>query len=92
MARQRGWVLNLDSDDASREIESDQQPAIVLSDGEIVFEVWKYYPKLGLWFVMSTRPNTDMEAQGVVYYHPSEVPDRLRARVQLIERMQRTRR
>lgn len=90
--RRKGWILNLHDGDSCREIESTAEPVLTLDDGAVVFEVWHWDQLLRRWFAMSTAQDDRLAASGVVYYHPREVPDGLRARVRLLEKMQGVRR
>ena len=81
----KGWIINLSRPDENKEVERDQPPAITLDDGDVVFEVWFWHSLLRRWFVMSYSPIPALVAQGVVFFAPDEVPERLKARMQLIE-------
>ena len=80
----RGWIINLHSEDpsATREEDHDQEPVIYLPEtGEPVFEVWFWHSTIERWFVMSMNVDAEMMRQGVVYFHPDEIPDSLRAKM-----------
>jgi hypothetical protein len=81
----KGWIINLDRDDSTSEVVSDQQPLFVMQDGAPCYEVWKWHATLGRWFVMSYRPNPSLAASGVIYYTPEEVPNGLRKRMRDLE-------
>lgn len=76
----RGWILNLSRADASYEVTRDQEPVLDL-DGDPVFEVWFFHAQTKKWFVMSLREDPAMAREGVIYFHPHEVPGGLRARL-----------
>ncbi len=82
-----GWVINLDRSEETRQEVRAQPPVFFLDDGEPVYEVWFWHPLLKRWFVMSLAPVLALEAQGVVYFHPNEVPEALRERVEALERV-----
>jgi hypothetical protein len=81
-----GWIINLCSTADTREEIRQQPPVFYTEQGEPVYEVWFWHSLLRRWFVMSTVRNEEMEAQGVVYFHPREVPDKLRERMRAMER------
>jgi hypothetical protein len=84
----QGWIFNLDLREPAynRIEERDQQPIFYNAETEAVFEVWFFHRPLQRWFVMSAEANPQLEAQGVVFFHPSEVPEQLRARVHALEK------
>jgi len=63
-----------------------QLPVFYLDTGEAVFEVWFWHYPLRKWFCMSAWADPQMVAHGVIYFHPSEVPDVFRQRLEEIER------
>lgn len=72
--------MNLSREDASYECDRDQEPVLVL-DGESVFEVWYWHAATRRWFAMALRADPAMEREGVIYFHPHEVPAGLRAKL-----------
>jgi hypothetical protein len=88
LRRCRGWILNLSRDDQTRE-EERYQRALFDLDGEPVFEVWLWYSDLERWFVLSWERDPKLEAQGVIYYNPNEIPDGLRSRVRGMRKMRK---
>lgn len=84
----RGWIINVSRADADHEVERNHEPAIVLDDGTLVFEVWFWHQDLRRYFCMTKGPaDARMIAQGVVYFHPDEVPDALRTRIEAMSRL-----
>ncbi len=84
----RGWVVNLDTEDTHEE-ERVQRPVLLFpSDGAACFEVWKYHHLLRRWFVMSYQRIPALEAQGVIFYTPEDVPSRLREMMVNLSRLQ----
>ena len=79
-----GWVINLERAEETRQERRAQPPVFFFDDGEAVFEVWFWHKHLCCWFVMSTVSNPQLAAQGVVYFHPNEVPAALRERVRAL--------
>jgi hypothetical protein len=84
----KGWIVNVSRDDATHEVERAHEPTIVLDTGEPVFEVWFWHHVTQRWFVMTKGPHDPRAvAQGVVYFHPNDVPHALRARVDLLRKL-----
>jgi len=79
--QKKGWILNLSRADASYEVTRDQEPVLDL-DGEPVFEVWFFHASTRKWLVMALREDPAMAREGVIFFHPHEVPSALRARLQ----------
>lgn len=75
-----GWIINLWRTEDCRTEVRNQEPVFFFSDGQPCFEVWFWHVDLYRWFVMSYRRDPRLEAQNVVYFHPDETPDQLRAR------------
>jgi hypothetical protein len=75
-----GWIINLWDSADCREETRQQPPIFYFTDGAPCFEVWFWHCDLYRWFVMSYQADPRLEAQGVVYFHPDETPDHLRAR------------
>lgn len=78
-----GLILNLSRSDASYECDREQEPVLVL-DGERVFECWFWHADTRRWFVMSLRADPAMERDGVVYFHPHEVPEGMREKLRAL--------
>lgn len=76
----RGLILNLSREDASYECDREQEPVLVL-DGERVFEIWFWDVHTRAWWVMALRADPAMERNGVIYFHPHEVPHGLREKL-----------
>lgn len=92
-ALRKGWIVNISRDDGTHEVERDQEPVITFDDGEFAFEVWFWHPRLARYFVLTKGPqDPSLIAQGVIYFTPNEIPDVLRARVSLLEKMSGARR
>lgn len=67
-----GWVVNVSRDEAHEVTRAG--PAVAeYADGEIIFDVWFWCPKVSRWFVMSHSPDQSLRGQGVIYFHPSKV-------------------
>lgn len=82
----KGWIVNLSRSDATQEVEREQAPVFTFVDGEPCFEVWFWHRDLKRWFVMSRYHDPMLMSHGVVFFTPEEAPDRLRARVKLMEK------
>lgn len=75
-----GWIINLWSAADTRTEERHQPPIFLYDDGQPCFEIWCWHAELARWFCMSLVADPRLEAQGVIYIHPDETPDQLRAR------------
>lgn len=83
----RGWIVNLSRDDCTREVEREHEPVCDTDDGP-VFEVWFWHERTRRWFVLSRGPQDARAlARGVVYIHPDDVPDALRARFDVVTKL-----
>lgn len=83
-----GWIINVSREDGTHEVERDHAPAIVLDDGSLVFEVWFWHQTLRRYFCMTGGPHdVSRIAQGVVYFHPTDVPNVLRERIQFFQKL-----
>lgn len=84
----RGWIVNLSRDDGTREVEREHEPVCTTDDGEPVFEVWFWHAQARRYFVLSRGPH-DVRAlaSGVIYIHPDDVPDALRARFDVVTKL-----
>lgn len=86
LQQRRGWIINLDRTDATVEVLSAQKPVFIMNDGTPCFEVWKWHSTLQQWFAMSYLASPAMVEKGVIYYTPEDVPHKLRAIMQRLER------
>lgn len=77
----QGWIVNVSRDDDSTRLEARDQREVFDLDGEPVFEVWFWHALTRRWWVMSYARDPRLEAQGVVFFSPEDVPERLRERV-----------
>lgn len=69
----RGMIVNTADEQRDCWEDRDQVPCFYLDDGTPIFEVWFWHRGLRRWFCMSTVPNDDMIAQGVVYFWPGDI-------------------
>jgi len=75
--------VNVSRDDGTHEVERDHAPCLVLDNGDFVFEVWFWHSTLRCYFCLTRGPHAARAiAQGVIYFHPDDVPHALRARVE----------
>lgn len=79
-----GWIINLWDAQYCRQEVRQQTPVFYFDDGDPCFEIWFWHSELHRWFVMSYHRDPAFEAQGVVYFHPDETAEHLRARFQAL--------
>lgn len=81
-----GWIV--DSSGSNTRQEWRDQRALFHIELDPVWEVWFWHATLRRWFCMSHVVDTGMQAQGVVYFGPDEVPPGLlKQRVSALEQM-----